>query len=82
MFSGHVYPDSPSASPVVLIEARGPDGWEVVGTPVHISASGAFHYAYQSAPITVGRAFNFRATTIATSLWSSGSSPTRVATVQ
>jgi hypothetical protein len=82
VFSGHVYPDSPSASPVVLVEARGPDGWEVVGTPVHVSAGGAFHYTYQSSAVTVGRAFDFRATTIATSLWSSGRSPTRVATVQ
>jgi hypothetical protein len=82
VFSGHVYPDSPSASSVVLIEARGPDGWEVVGTPVHVSARGAFHYAYQSSAVTVGRAFDFRATTIATNLWSSGNSPTRVATVQ
>jgi hypothetical protein len=81
VFSGHVYPNSPSASPIVLIEARGPHGWEVVGTPVHLSAGGAFHYAYQSSPVTVGRAFDFRATTIATGLWSSGSSPKRVATV-
>jgi hypothetical protein len=83
VFSGHIYPYSLSASPTLaLIEAKGANGWEVVGAPVHPNAQGAFRYAYQSSPITLGRAFDFRATTTATSLWSSGNSPTQVATVR
>jgi hypothetical protein len=67
--------------PFVFIETRGPDGWEEVGSPVRVDATGHFRYVYQSSPLTLGRRFNFRATTPATESWQDAHSTTRVAEV-
>jgi len=53
----------PSPRPVVLIEVRGRGGWQAVGVPVHVGPTGRYHYEYPSSPLTVGRAFAFRAAT-------------------
>jgi hypothetical protein len=68
--------------PLVFIQTRGPDGWEVVGSPVRVAPDGAFRYVYRSSPLTFGRSFNFRAETPATGLWDTATSPTREAVVR
>ncbi len=67
--------------PLVFIQTRGPDGWEVVGSPIRVSPDGAFRYAYRSSPLTFGRSFSFRAVTPQTALWQSAQSPASSAVV-
>ena len=55
--------------PLVLIQTRGPDGWEVVGAPIRVGPDGGFRYVYRSSPLTFGRSFSFRAVTPQTALW-------------
>jgi hypothetical protein len=55
--------------PIVFIEVKGPDGWQTVGSPVRVDASGRYRYVYASSPFTVGRRFVFRAVTPAAPLW-------------
>jgi hypothetical protein len=68
--------------PLVFIQTRGPDGWEVVGSPIRVNRDGSFRYVYRSSPITEGRQFAFRAQTPATGLWDTALSPTREAVVR
>jgi hypothetical protein len=68
--------------PLVFIQTRGPDGWEVVGSPVRVNPHGKFTYVYRSSPVTEGRQFAFRAETPATGLWDTALSPTREALVR
>ena len=68
--------------PLVFIQTRGPDGWEVVGSPVRVNRQGKFTYVYRSSPVTEGRQFAFRAETPATGLWDTALSPTREALVR
>jgi hypothetical protein len=68
--------------PLVFIQTRGPDGWEVVGAPIRVDPDGAFRYVYRSSPVTFGRSFSFRAETPATGLWDTATSPTREAVVR
>ena len=68
--------------PLVFIQTRGPDGWEVVGSPVRVNPHGKFTYGYRSSPVTEGRQFAFRAETPATGLWHTALSPTREALVR
>jgi hypothetical protein len=55
--------------PLVFIEVKGPDGWQTVGSPTRVSATGRYRYIYASSPFTVGRRFEFRAVTPAAALW-------------
>jgi hypothetical protein len=55
--------------PLVFIEVRGSHGWQTVGSPVRVDASGRYRYVYASSPFTVGRRFVFRAVTPAAPLW-------------
>jgi hypothetical protein len=68
--------------PLVFIQTRGPDGWEVVGSPVRVNPLGKFTSVYRSSPVTEGRQFAFRAETPATGLWDTALSPTREALVR
>jgi hypothetical protein len=67
--------------PLVLLQTRGPDGWEVVGSPVRAESTGHFRYVYRSSPLTLGRSFQFRATTPQTADWQDASSPVESAVV-
>jgi hypothetical protein len=67
--------------PLVLIETRGPNGWEVVGSPIRVNPNGTFHYTYRSSPLTLDRRFSFRATTPRTALWQPARSTTRSAVI-
>jgi hypothetical protein len=67
--------------PLVLIQTRGPDGWEVVGSPIRVGPNGAFRYTYRSSPLTFGRSFSFRAVTPQTALWQAAQSPASSAVV-
>jgi hypothetical protein len=67
--------------PLVLLQTRGPDGWEVVGSPVRADSTGHFRYVYRSSPLTLGRTFQFRATTPQTADWQDASSPEESAVV-
>jgi hypothetical protein len=67
--------------PLVLIEVRGPKGWQAVGAPTRVGPHGRFRYVYPSSPLTIGRSFSFRATSPATSSWPTATSSTRTAVV-
>jgi hypothetical protein len=67
--------------PLVFIQTRGPDGWEVVGSPVRVNASGDFRYVFRSSSPTLGRRFSFRALTPQTTFWQPGQSAIRSAVV-
>ena len=67
--------------PLVFIQTRGPQGWEVVGSPIRVSPRGDFRYIYRSSPLTFGRSFTFRAVTPQTALWQPAQSPIRSAVV-
>ena len=67
--------------PLVFIQTRGPDGWEVVGSPIRVDPDGAFRYVYRSSPLTFGRSFSFRVVTPQTALWQSAQSPASSALV-
>jgi hypothetical protein len=67
--------------PLVIIEVRGPEGWQAVGAPTRVGPHGHFRYTYASSPLTIGRSFSFRAETPATGLWQTALSPTRKAVV-
>jgi hypothetical protein len=60
--------------PLVFIQTRGPDGWEVVGSAIRVGPDGSFHYSYRSSPLTFGRSFDFRAVTPQTALWQAAQS--------
>jgi hypothetical protein len=60
--------------PLVFIQTRGPDGWEVVGSAIRVGPDGSFHYSYRSSPLTFGRSFGFRAVTPQTALWQAAQS--------
>jgi hypothetical protein len=60
--------------PLVFIQTRGPDGWEVVGSPIRVGPGGGFRYVYRSSPLTLGRSFSFRAVTPQTALWQAAQS--------
>ena len=67
--------------PLVFVEVKGPDGWQAVGSPVRVGATGRYHYVYASSPFTVGRRFEFRAVTPAAALWPATDSHSRSAVV-
>ena len=67
--------------PLVFIQTRGPQGWQVVGSPIRVDARGNFRYIYGSSPLTFGRSFTFRALTPQTALWQPAHSPVRAAVV-
>jgi hypothetical protein len=67
--------------PLVLIQTRGPYGWEVVGSPIRVDPNGRYHYLYQSSPVTLQRQFNFRAITPQTALRQSAHSAQRSAVI-
>jgi hypothetical protein len=67
--------------PLVIIEVRGPKGWQAVGAPTRVGPHGHFRYTYPSSPLTIGRSFSFRAETPATGLWETALSSTRKAVV-
>jgi hypothetical protein len=67
--------------PLVFIQTRGPDGWEVVGSPIRVGPHGGFRYVYHSSPVTLGRSFAFRAVTPATALWRPAQSTIHTAVV-
>jgi hypothetical protein len=82
IFSGHLaITPLGTPRPLILIETRGPHGWEVVGSPIRVNPDGAFHYTYRSSPLTVQRRFSFRASTPRTSLWRAAQSTTRSAVI-
>jgi hypothetical protein len=66
----------------VFIQTRGPDGWEEVGSPVRVDATGHFRYVYRSSPLTLDRRFGFRAATPRTASWQSTVSQVRQALVR
>ena len=68
--------------PLVFIQTRGPDGWEVVGSPIRVGPDGTFRYVYQSSPLTFGRSFSFRAVTPQTALWQAAQSQDHSAVVR
>jgi hypothetical protein len=83
VFSGHLaIRPLGSPRPLVSIQARVAGGWETVGVPIRVRGNGDYRYVFESSPVTYGRRFAFRASTPATSLWSSGSSPIRLAVVR
>jgi len=67
--------------PLVFIQTRGPQGWQVVGSPVRVGPRGDFRYIYRSSPLTFGRSFTFRAVTPQTALWQPAQSPIHSAVV-
>jgi len=67
--------------PLILVQTRGPDGWEVVGSPVHVDRAGRFRYVYRSSPLTFGRRFTFRATTPQAPDWQQANSGVKQAVV-
>ena len=67
--------------PLVFIQTRGPQGWEVVGSPIRVNPRGDYRYTYRSSPLTVGRSFTFRALTPQTALWQPAQSPIHSAVV-
>jgi hypothetical protein len=67
--------------PLVFIQTRGPDGWEVVGSPIRVNPEGTFHYVYRSSPLTFGRSFSFRAEAPQTALWQAAQSHVHSAVV-
>jgi hypothetical protein len=71
-----------SPRPFVFIQTRGPDGWEEVGSPVRVDATGHFRYVYRSSPLTLDRRFGFRAATPRTANWQSTVSQVRQALVR
>jgi hypothetical protein len=83
VFSGQLEPAALGApSPVLLIESRDAAGWQTIGRPVTVSATGTFRYVYAAAPAATGRRFAFRAITTATSVWPAGVSRVTSATVR
>jgi hypothetical protein len=67
--------------PLVFIQTHGPQGWEVVGTPIRVDSRGQYRYTYHSSPLTLDRGFTFRAITPQTTLWQRGRSQVRSAEV-
>ena len=67
--------------PLVIVEVRGPEGWQAVGAPVRVDRQGTYRYVYRSSPLTIGRRFAFRALTPAAALWAATVSPTHTAEV-
>jgi hypothetical protein len=67
--------------PLVFIQTHGPDGWEVVGSPIRVGLDGGFRYTYRSSPLTFGRSFSFRAVTPQTALWQAAQSQDHSAAV-
>jgi hypothetical protein len=68
--------------PLVFIQTRGPDGWEVVGSPIRVGTDGTFRYVYRSSPLTLGRRFSFRAVTPQTALWQAAQSQDHSAVIR
>jgi hypothetical protein len=68
--------------PQILVEVRAPRGWQAVGAPVRVDASGRFRYVYPSSALLIGHRFAFRVTTPATSSWGAAVSRVREAVLR
>jgi hypothetical protein len=68
--------------PQILVEVRAPRGWQAVGAPVRVDASGRFRYVYPSSALLIGHRFVFRVTTPATSSWGAAVSRVREAVLR
>jgi len=68
--------------PQILVEVRAPRGWQAVGAPVRVDASGRYRYVYPSSALLIGHRFAFRVTTPATSSWGAALSRVREAVLR
>jgi hypothetical protein len=68
--------------PQILVEVRAPRGWQAVGAPVRVDASGRYRYVYPSSALLIGHRFAFRVTTPATSSWGAALSRVRQAVLR
>ena len=67
-----------SPPPLVEIQTLYPSGrWEIVGTTLRVSGSGAYSVTYYGNPDTIGGSYAFRTLARATPLFSRGVSPIR-----
>jgi hypothetical protein len=68
--------------PQILVEVHAPRGWQAVGAPVRVDASGRYRYVYPSSSLLIGHRFAFRVTTPATNSWGAALSRVREAVLR
>jgi hypothetical protein len=63
--------------PLIVIQALSAKGWQAVGSPVRVSASGAYSLIYNGGPHSIGGHYALRATAPSTRLFGTAISPIR-----
>jgi hypothetical protein len=61
-------------APIVEIADRGSSGWQALAN-VPVDKHGHYHYVFTASPLAIGKAFQIRATTAASTFWQAATSP-------